>query len=210
MDLGSPMSSVVPSAHGPVLAVLARTHAPLTGRTIAGLTRPRTSQRQVATVLAALADAGVVLRERLGSAHLYALNRDHVAADAIESLATLRDQLWARMAAAVSGWEPAPEAVAVFGSAARGDGSATSDIDLLVVRHESVGEDEPRWQAQLESFAALVGRWSGNSCAILEHTPSSLGALAASGERLVSELRQDAVFLCGDRAVLPRRTGTGA
>jgi len=35
MDLGSPMSSVVPSAHGPVLAVLARTHAPLTGRTIA-------------------------------------------------------------------------------------------------------------------------------------------------------------------------------
>src|SRR5664279_4496389 len=73
-----PMSSVVPSAHGPVLSVLARTDAPLTGRRVAELTNPPTSQRQVSTVLTALTEAGIVRRETQGSAHLYTLNRDHI------------------------------------------------------------------------------------------------------------------------------------
>ena len=118
MDLRSPMSSVVPSAHGRVLSVLARTEAPLTGRRVAELTNPPTSQRQVSTVLTALTEAGIVRRETLGSAHLYELNRDHIAANVIASLSALREELWARMRAEVKSWTPMPVAVAVFGSAA--------------------------------------------------------------------------------------------
>jgi hypothetical protein len=34
--------------------------------------------------------------------------------------------------------------------------------------------------------------------------------LAAGGERLIGELRRDAIFLYGDHSVLPPRTGTAA
>ena len=40
MDLTDPMQSVIPSAHGAVLSVLARTDEPLSGRRVAELTRP--------------------------------------------------------------------------------------------------------------------------------------------------------------------------
>jgi predicted nucleotidyltransferase len=210
MDLRSPMSSVVPSAHGPVLSVLARTHAPLTGRRVAKLTNPPTSQRQVSTVLTALTEAGIVQRETQGSAHLYTLNRDHIAADAIASLSSLREELWTRMRAEIQSWTPKPAAVAVFGSAARGDGTTASDIDVLVVRDESVEADDPQWQGNLASFADHVSRWSGNSCEILERSPSALEVLATNGERLIGELRRDAIFLHGDHRVLPSRTGTVA
>ena len=40
MDVSNPLSCVVPSAHGPVLAVLAGTTMPLTGRKIAELSNP--------------------------------------------------------------------------------------------------------------------------------------------------------------------------
>ena len=70
MDLTDPMSSVVPSVHGTVLSVLARTRAPLTGRRVAELASSPASQRQVANVLTALTEAGVVLRETQGSANL--------------------------------------------------------------------------------------------------------------------------------------------
>ena len=208
MDLRSPMSSVVPSAHGPVLSVLARTNAPLTGRRVAELTNPPTSQRQVSTVLTALTEAGIVRRETQGSAHLYTLNRDHIAANAIASLSSLREELWTRMRAEIQSWTPKPAAVAVFGSAARGDGTTASDIDVLVVRDESVEVDDPQWQGNLVSFADHVSRWSGNSCEILERSPSALEVLAGGGERLIGELRRDAIFLYGDHRVLPPRTGT--
>ena len=76
MDLSSPISSVIPSAHGPVLAVLARTSEPLSGRRVAALTDGKVGQRRANEVLGALADAGIVLREHRPPAKLYRLNRD--------------------------------------------------------------------------------------------------------------------------------------
>jgi predicted nucleotidyltransferase len=112
--------------------------------------------------------------------------------------------------AEIQGWTPKPAAVAVFGSAARGDGTTASDIDVLVVRDESVEADDPQWQRNLASLADHVSRWSGNSCEILERSPSALEVLAANGERLIGELRRDAIFLHGDDRVLPPRTGAVA
>ena len=152
-------------------------------------------------------EAGIVRRETQGSAHLFTLNRDHIAADAIASLSSLREELWTRMRAEIQSWTPKPAAVAVFGSAARGDGTTASNIDVLVVRDESVEADDPQWQGNLASFADHVSRWSGNSCEILERSPSTLEVLA-DGERLIGEPRHDAIFLHRDHKVLPPRTGT--
>ena len=74
MDLANPMQSVIPSAHGAVLGVLARTDEPLSGRRVAELTRPRFTQTRVNAVLQNLAHAGIVLRESHPPANLYRLN----------------------------------------------------------------------------------------------------------------------------------------
>jgi Fe2+ or Zn2+ uptake regulation protein len=120
MDVSNPIADVVPSAHGPVLSVLATTTMPLTGRAIAELTRPRVSQARVARILADLVKAGLVDRIQAGSASLLTLNREHLAARAVEDLATVRTQLWERIAAHAAAWAHPPEAIIVYGSTARG------------------------------------------------------------------------------------------
>jgi len=106
MDVSNPMSCVVPSAHGPVLAVLAGTTTPLTGRRVAELAQPRVSQPRVARILRELTAAGLVERTPAGSSSLFVLNREHLAAGAVEILATLRQQLWGADRRARSHLEP--------------------------------------------------------------------------------------------------------
>ena len=136
MDVSHPIADVVPSAHGPVLAVLAATSTPLTGRAVAGLTRPRVSQPRVAAILNDLARAGLVIRTPAGSASLFTLNREHLAAGPVQALASLRAQLWDRIADHAAGWPHPPAAVIVFGSAARGDGGPGWEILVVSTREK--------------------------------------------------------------------------
>jgi predicted nucleotidyltransferase len=95
--------------------------------------------------------------------------------------------VWLRPAAAV--W--------IFGSAARGEGSTDSDIDILVLRADDLDEDDPAWRAQLAKFEDHVRHWSGNPCAVLELSREELAASVITEHKLVSELRRDAVLLAG-------------
>ena len=203
MDVSNPIADVVPSAHGPVLAVLASTSTPLTGRAIAELTHPRVSQPRVARILAELVDAGLVDRTPAGAASLFALNRDHVAAAAVEALASLRQQLWSRVAEHAGGWPNPPEGVVIFGCAAGGDGGATSDIDLLVIRPADVDTDDADWDGNVTDLAARVTRWSGNPCEILDRSGEELQAMAAAGERLLREIRRDGRAIVGSISLVP-------
>ena len=153
VDVTSPISSVVPGVGGLVLAVLARTDRALTGRRLAELVAPSASQTGVNCALHVLAASGVVQRERAGPSYLYRLNRDHLAADAITALATMRERLVDRIGQRVASWEIPAEAVWLFGSAARGDGSTSSDVDLVVVRPADVDEDDETWARQLGGSA---------------------------------------------------------
>ena len=203
MDVSNPIADVVPSAHGPVLAVLASTSTPLTGRAIAELTRPRVSQARVARILKELAEAGVVDRAPAGSALLFSLNREHVAAGPVEALVSLRQRLWSRIAEHANGWAKSPDGVVVFGSAARADGSTASDIDLLVIRPANVGVDDPDWHANVTDLAARVTRWTGNPCEILDRSSDELRSMAATRERLLGEIRRDGRAIVGSISLVP-------
>lgn len=203
MDVSHPMMDVVPSAHGPVLAVLAATTTPLTGRKIAELTEPRVSQPRAARILADLTEAGLVDRVRAGSASLFTLNREHLAAGAVEALATVRTRLWQRIAEHAAGWVHPPEAIVVYGSTARGDGSSASDVDLLVVRPATVDEDDRDWQQGVTALGFAVPRWTGNDCDILDRSPDQLRAMADAGERLLAEIRRDGRAVVGSLAAVP-------
>lgn len=207
MDLGNPIRSVIPSSHGPVLEVLARTTAPLTGRTVAALTGNRVSPAQANRALQELVDAGVVLCADHPPAHLYRLNRDHVAAHAIQALAQLRDALIERIHQKVAGWERAPEAVWIFGSFARGEGTSSSDIDLLILKAAEPPETEAvsTWEEQVIDLTENVLTWSGNDCRIAEYTSSEYSDLVARGERLPQDVARDGIRLFGMDIPRPSR-----
>lgn len=203
MDVSHPMADVVPSARGPVLAVLASTTTPLTGRKIAELTDPRVSQPRVANILNNLVASGLVDRTPAGSASLFVLNRDHLAAGAVEELASLRTRLWDRIAQHSTDWAHPPEAVIVYGSTARGNGGTTSDIDLLVIRPSNVTDDDTEWHRDVTDLAAHVTRCTGNPCEVLDRSPEELRSMAAAGERLLGEIRRDGRAVVGSLALLP-------
>ncbi len=210
MDLSSPISSVIPSAHGAVLAVLARTTEPLSGRRVAALTDGKVGQWRANEVLGALADAGIVLRELRPPAKLYRLNRDHVAAAGVIALTGQWETLLQRIRDELADWSAAPVSACLFGSAARGEAGASSDIDILLVRTDDMSASdgaERAWQEQVDRLTEHVRTWSGNACETLELTAAELSEAIARDDRLVRDLVRDAIALAGQdiRSVLRRQ-----
>ena len=202
MDLSNPIRSVIPASQGEVLAVLARTDRPLTGRRVAELTDGRLSQKGANLALRALVRAGLVLVEPQPPSNLYRLNRQHLAAPSIEALVSLRDRLIAAMAEHIAGWKIATDGAWLFGSAARGDGDESSDIDVIVLRPDEVDD---AWDDQVEQFASAITAWTGNRCAVIEYTTGEFAELMNRAEdRLAVGLRSDAVALTS--AEMPRST----
>lgn len=197
MDTSSPISSVIPGAYGPVLMVLARTTQPLSGRQVSALTQGRVSQSQVNKVLTDLARAGVVHRQDRPPAKVYTLNREHLAAPAVEALAGMREALLARLRELATAWALPAVAVWLFGSGARGDGDSSSDLDVLVVRPDQTLAEDQTWSEQVQTLEDHVLSWTGNACNILELSESDFQDASARGERLVAELRRDALTLAG-------------
>ena len=155
------------------------------------------SQPTVNAALRRLAEEGLLHAEEAGNAYLYTLNRDHLAAPALEQLADIRSELERRLRAQIAESEIAPAHVSIFGSAARSDGDTRSDVDNFVVRPEHVAEDDPRWRAQLERLSDQVYAWTGNHAALSEVSAADVGSLLRERPPVVEELRRDAITLAG-------------
>jgi predicted nucleotidyltransferase len=190
--------AISPTLDPEVLAVLAGTTRPLTGRQIMRLTG-RTSHGGVLDALHRLTEHGLVEREEAGRAWLFTLNREHLAAPAVDVLAGMRAELFQRIRNAVAGWEIVPVHVSIFGSTARGDGDASSDIDLFVVRPSAIDQEDPLWRSQLEDLAGQIQRWTGNHAGVAEISEDQLERLRVVQPPIVSELRSDGIVLSGTR-----------
>lgn len=196
MDLARPYGALSPTLEGDVLVVLARTTRGLTGREVARLAR-RGSQRGVLSALERLVEQGLVERAETGAGFQYTLNREHLAAPAVEALVGIRSAFWERLRGEVADWDPPATHVSVFGSAARGEGDAASDIDILVVRPEGLSSEDSRWRAQVAEIAERVRLWTGNHAGIAEIGESDLPGLARERPALADNLRADAVTITG-------------
>jgi hypothetical protein len=197
MDLSRPHAAVTGGAlEGDVLEVLAGTTKPLTGRQVARLAS-HGSDRGVRLALARLAEQGLVDTLDAPPAVLYTLNRDHIASPVVLALAGLRAALRERLRDALARWEIPPAHASLFGSAARGEGDAQSDIDLFVVRPETVDADDPPWRDQLDALHQDVERWTGNRAGISEVGEDELVRLSAERPPIVEDLERDGVTLAG-------------
>lgn len=195
MNLQRPFQIVAPTLDGDVLTLLARADRALTGRAIQR--ECGASNSGVQRALEHLVSEGIVLREPAGRAYLYRLNRDHLAAPAIEGLASLRLVLIERLREHIAAWALPPAAATLFGSTARGDSDSHSDLDLLVVRPAEIDPDDDAWRAQLSALEQTATRWTGNDARVLEFSTDELArdepvldAAASEGIELHGSLRR--------------------
>ena len=209
MDLSAPHRVVFPEAAGGVLSALAGTTRPLSGREVAKLGGvPRST---AARALHHLVEHGLVRVQEAGAgaALLYTFNREHLAAGPVLALLGLRRGLVDRLRSELSGWPMPPLHASLFGSAARGDGTITSDIDVFLVRKGTVAAEDARWKGQLDRLGDLVVSWTGNHAGIAEVPEQELVRLRRDRPRVVEELERDAVTLVGSalRDLLARSVG---
>jgi predicted nucleotidyltransferase len=196
MDVSKPFAAISPGVDADVLVVLAGSTKPRSGRELAR--RAGRSNTGVQHVLDRLVEHGLVSREEVGRTFLYELNRDHLMAPTVEQMAGARAELVRRLRDAIDDWEVPPVHASLFGSAARGDGDASSDIDLLVVRPADLDPEDATWREQLDELADSVRRWTGNNAGIAEVSESELPRLRKDRPPVVEEVSEDAVDLAGE------------
>jgi len=185
---------VTPTVDADVLAVLAGAAASFTGRQVHQIAG-RHSEKGVRNALHRLVTQGIVTSQPAGGAHLYQLNRDHLAAPHIVAIAGLRTQLLALIKIEVAGWKIPPVFAALFGSAARGDMCPDSDIDLLVVRPRSEDVEDSCWRGELGQLSAHVAAWTGNDTRVLELGEDEAHRGFESGERVLVDVLTEGVVL---------------
>lgn len=179
----------MPGAQGRVLAVLAETTAELNLRTIAQLAG--ISQAQASRLLPDLVALGVIERREVPPASLFRLVPEHVASRALLTLARSTDTVLDEMGRLAEALPHPPMSVIVFGSFARREAVAGSDIDVVIVRPADVDEDEDAWSASLESWRRDVRRLTGNPVEVLEVSADEAATKLAGRAQVWADIRRD-------------------
>lgn len=189
MDFVRPIEAIVLGAQGRVLAVLAETTAELNLRTIAQLAG--ISQAQASRLLPDLVALGVVERREVPPASLFRLVPENVASQALLALAHATDTVLDELGRIAAALPCPPVSVIVFGSFARREAVADSDIDIVVVRPAEVDEDDDAWSASLETWRRDVRRLTGNPVEVLEVSADEAAAKLAGRSQVWVDIRRD-------------------
>lgn len=192
---------VTPTLDGDVLATLARGELELSGRELARQVG-RGSTEGIRRAADRLVGQGIVSRRAVGGAHLYQLNREHLAAPFIEQLAGLRELLIERLRERIAGWEERPRFALLFGSVARGDAGTDSDLDLLIARVSGCDPDGGVWRSQLLDLERSATAWTGNDARVVEFGEEELDA--GGPDPLIVQALEEGVELFGSRRALRR------
>jgi predicted nucleotidyltransferase len=195
VDLSSPLRSVSPGLDSAVLQVLAGTESSLSASQIARLAARGTRVGQL-PVLNRLVEHGLVLAEPANRGFLYRLNREHVLADPVLSIARAGATVVERLTGASEMLRPAPVLVSLFGSFARGDAGPGSDIDLLIVTPAAVALGD-EWEEQMQALAEQVLAWTGNRLERVILSEDQLRKVVQAGEPIVAAWLEEAITLSG-------------
>lgn len=195
MDFCHPVETVIPGVQGRILAVLAEMTAEINLRTIARLAG--VSPAQATRVLPDLVRVGLVERREAPPSALFRMVDDHIAARAVRSLSRARDEVMDRLQELAQRMEPAPTSAVVFGSFARGEADATSDLDILLVRPAGLDADDEAWTAAVEEWRVAARRLTGNIVAVVEVDESELAGRFRRPTTLWAEILRDGVSIYG-------------
>lgn len=196
MDLGMPLVTVFGRTEGAVLTALARGSASVNGRQIERLLGGTVSIRGVQGALARLTRVGLVLAASRQAETLYRVNRAHLLWSTVETAINALTEFRQRIRDLANESAPTGTVVVLYGSVERGDATADSDVDLLVVYPDEI-------PASLrEDFVDELGRrvelWTGNPAQVIQITVGGLVESAGRGDALVDLWLNDSEVLIGD------------
>lgn len=166
-------------------------------RTVADLAG--VSVQQASVVLGDLARLGVVERRDVPPSSLVRLSATNLVAETIRSLGDLRSQAIEWMKDRARSIRPVPTALVLFGSFARGEARADSDVDVLVVRPAGLdGSNEARWYSALGAWQDGVARALGNPVNVVEVDREDVRSkLAGQRRSMWQEAVADGISLLG-------------
>jgi predicted nucleotidyltransferase len=193
------VEAVIPGAAGRLLAALARVEAGLPVSTlarIAGVGRTRASG-----IIADLSRLGIVDRREVGRTVLVSLDRQNAAGKLVDRLAHLRAEVIAQLRSMAAEVDPRPVTILLYGSFARGEADADSDVDVLAVRPPDADPD--KWSEALSAFAERARSLTGNRVQVLDYDLDDLrrraGPRSKVGRAFWDAVRRDAIVLAGPK-----------
>lgn len=196
MKIQSPFSTIATTGVDALaLQVLARADAIFSVTEVQRLASEKCSREAIRRSLIRLEQSGLVMEHRIGHAVGYALNREHLLADAVLEIASTKQRLLAKIIADVAAWDLQPAAVWLFGSAARGETRLDSDIDILVVTSGPVEQ----LNEQIRGLCKQVSQWTGNAC-----YPLVYEAAEVVDAPIFREIMADGTSLAGEAGWLRR------
>lgn len=200
MDWRSPLSVLFPPVQGAVLFAMWRRPVPLTGRAV-HLASGVGSYPGTLNALARLVEHGLVTARPVGSATEYALNTEHVLYPVVDGAMGAyrpRAELDRRLVDLIQ-WQLGARArettVAYFGSYARDEATASSDIDLLLVLPEALTPDEE--DEVVDALQRSGRQWTGNEIQVYAIRPSGLARAVAAADPVVESWDREARMLAG-------------
>ena len=211
MDFCRPVESIIPGASGRLLAALARVEAELPVTTLAWIAA--VGRTRASGIISELSDLGVVNRREVGRTVLVSLARDNAAGDLIDRLASLRTAVIDELRHLAAQIDPSPVSLSIFGSFARDEADAGSDLDFLAVRAPTA--EEGQWASALSEFARRARMLTGNRVEVLDYDLEELrrkttARNAKVGRGFWDSIRRDAVTLVGSPPADLLRVADGA
>ena len=152
---------------------------------------PPASPQGVQNALDELARAGLVIQERIGRAVVNTLNREHILAPLIESAVGLRDVIIRKVTTIIREEAPRATRALLFGSVARGEDTAASDVDLAIVWPDDVDVDE----RDVSKISARVTALTGNVCEPFVMSETEFQQIERTAPALATPLKTDAISL---------------
>jgi predicted nucleotidyltransferase len=181
-----------------VLTVLARSEQYLSVRQIHQLLPEEGSPQGVRKSAVRLVEQGVIWERVTGRSFAYALNRDHLLAEAILKIANAKTELLSRMSQVISEWSIQPLTAKIFGSAARNQMRTGSDIDLFIVMPDSASDDVV--EDLVRQLAANAASWTGNEVRPIVYRSSEVRPAS-----IFNSILEDGIDISGDSSWLRRQ-----
>ncbi len=192
MDLSAPLTALARRTDAAALSVLAAAGEQLTGRQVARLAGESTPAN-IRTALLRLVDIGLVTSVARPDATLYSANRAHLIWPAVELALRARDQLIVNIRQMTEKHASYGTTVVLYGSVARGDADAQSDVDLLVIQEEHAVNRE----AYLDHLRADVRTWTGNRVQIFDAGPREVHRMWEARDPLVESWLREGRHVAG-------------
>jgi predicted nucleotidyltransferase len=148
----------------------------------------------VQEALKALTQLGIVQTQAIGRAGVHTINEEHAV---VGHLRVLVDPISLLTAVVDEVIDSHVHAVLLFGSVARGEATADSDIDLACIA-------SAQWDGRAALEDAVRARL-GSRCDVLTFTRAEFVRLAAEGEPVIAEILRDGVALVGGKPRVGRK-----